>query len=284
MTTAAFFDECSMSMSALMDVKLLPDGNPPLKAPPGLLLPKLKLHEVSEASTCSRETSLSSGELSPWSCRSADNTPRYERRDQTIIILDWDDTILPTTVCRDGEEHTSSVDLSQALEPLAAEAVALFRRASELADKVVIVTNAGEGWVEWSCAEWLPNLLPALGNIEIVSARSVWEPLGVSSPTAWKEHSFRGVIEHFYSQYPNQSWKNIICVGDSTYEHEALEQVVTVEQLSGRCKRSRAKSVKFMPQPSVDQLRSQLAMLCGSLGEIAFHDDDIFTAYLADFL
>jgi hypothetical protein len=198
------------------------------------------------------------------------------------MIFDWDDTVCPTTV---GSQHRDDgTNLAQACAPIAAEAIALLRRASELADKVVIVTNAGEGWVEWSCAEWLPELLPVIGNIEVVSARSTWEPLGVSSPTTWKERSFRDVIENFYSQYPNQSWKNIICVGDAPYEHDALERVVSVEQLAGRGKRVRAKSVKFMPQPSVDRLASELAMLRESLEEIVGHDDDIFTAYFADCL
>jgi hypothetical protein len=252
-----------------------------LRAPPGLSLPPLKLHQVSEASTCSQETTLSSGEVSPWSCQSAASTPRHDRRDQTIIIFDWDDTVCPTTVCSQqrGEEGSalSAEDLD--LEPVAAEAKALFRRASEVADKVVVVTNAGEGWVEWSCAEWLPELLPVLDSVEVVSARSTWEPRGVSSPTDWKENSFRDVIEEFYSQYPNQSWKNIICVGDAPYEHEALERVVSAD-LSG--KRCRAKSVKFMPQPSVERLASQLSMLRDSLEEIVWHDDDIFTAYYAE--
>lgn len=279
------------------------DNGAELKTPLPWRLSPLKLDSISAASTCSSTASQdpsvpSSGELSPCSCRSASTTPRHYLSDQTIIIFDWDDTLCPTTVCAqrvplgsdaDGSggggepspiSSSDADELAPVLADVAREAVALFTRASELADKVAVVTNAGEGWVEWSCTQWLPGLLPALQQVEVVSARSTWEPLGVASPTSWKERTFREIIERFYSRYPNQSWKNIVCVGDAPYEHEALGRVVGMEQNNARVKRCRTKSVKFMPQPSAECLVHELQMLREGLEEIVSQDQDMYHCYL----
>ena len=37
--------------------------------------------------------------MSPSSCKSADSAVDYHQPDQTIIILDWDDTLCPSTTC-----------------------------------------------------------------------------------------------------------------------------------------------------------------------------------------
>jgi hypothetical protein len=254
----------------------------------------LDLDTVSTASTVSEghaspSLNCDGGEYSPRaSSRASSCTPRYHRPDQTIIIFDWDDTLCPTTVCsqpRSGDGGLISdlerEELAPVLSELAREASALFARASEFADKVVVVTNAGEGWVEWSCAEWLPGLLPALKHVEVISARSIWEPQGYASPTCWKERTFRDVIDRFYSQYEQDIWKNIVCIGDAPYEHEALSRVTSLEEHSTRC---RSKSVKFMAQPTVERLSSELRMLRANLEEIVSHDDDMYMYYLADSL
>jgi hypothetical protein len=37
--------------------------------------------------------------------------------------------------------------------------------------KTYIITNAGEGWVEYSAKKFLPSLVQILNKIEIISAR-----------------------------------------------------------------------------------------------------------------
>lgn len=42
--------------------------------------------------------------------------------------------------------------------------------------KTFIITNAAEGWVEYSAQRYLPSLVPILEKIPIISARSRYQP------------------------------------------------------------------------------------------------------------
>jgi len=215
----------------------------------------------------------------PLSCKSTDSSVEYHKPNQTIIILDWDDTMCPSTTCM--RHHGLSVlgdppegSVAQALEELTRECKSLLEQALQLAEKVVIVTNAEEGWIELSCKAWLPGLQSSLEKAEVVSARSTWEPRGVTSPAGWKSRAFEDVVDRFYSQYLHQSWKNIISIGDAPHEREALSRVVRSAPV-GRGKRCRSKSVKFVLRPSIEQLTREIHMLRESLKEIVCHDDDL---------
>ncbi|CAE8592656.1 unnamed protein product, partial [Polarella glacialis] len=66
-------------------------------------------------------------DLTPLSCKSTDSSAEYHEPNQTIIILDWDDTICPSTTCM--RQHGLSVlgapptgAVAEALEELAKEA------------------------------------------------------------------------------------------------------------------------------------------------------------------
>jgi len=272
----------------------------PMRAPPGLELPEVDLKANIETLASSLSTTAS-GCVSPTSTLEHYDFAEYSS-DQTIIIFDWDDTICPTTTCGQRVPLGSDADgnvggsapspassselahMSPALSDVVDEARRLLERASELADRVVIVTNAGEGWVEWSCNEWLPGLLATLDNIEIFSARSQWEPLGIASPTSWKELTFRQILLEFGGQLPYQSTKNIICVGDAPYEHEALTRVVNSEELFQDTRTCKCKNVKFMAQPSAESLAREMQMLRENLGIIVAEDQDVYQVYVTETL
>mmetsp|Transcript_27978 Transcript_27978/g.80317 ORF Transcript_27978/g.80317 Transcript_27978/m.80317 type:complete len:297 (+) Transcript_27978:122-1012(+) len=230
-------------------------------------------------------------DITPLSCRSTTSTGSsslYHQPNQTIIILDWDDTMCPSTTCM--RHHGLSVlgdppvgKVARALEELTKEVAALLDHALQLAEKVVIVTNAEEGWVDLSCKAWLPGLLGALEKAEVASARSRWEPRGVASPAGWKAKTFEDVIDKFYSRYAHQSWKNIISIGDAPHEREALSRVVRWAPIP-RGKRCRSKSVKFVLRPSIEQLTREIQMLRESLREIVLHDDDLDLHFSAESL
>lgn len=243
--------------------------------------PYLEIDTLSESEVSPRFSDRKiSLDVTPLSCKSADsNCNEYHQPNQTIIIFDWDDTLCPSTTCM--RHHGLSVlgdppegEVARALEVLGEEVQRVLEQASQLADKVVIVTNAEEGWVDLSCKAWLPGLLPILETCEVASARSTWEPRGVLSPAGWKARTFEDVIDKFYSRYSNQSWKNIISIGDAPHEREALSRVVRWAPISNG-KKCRSKSVKFVLRPSIDQLTRELQMLRESLSVIVWHDDDL---------
>lgn len=227
-------------------------------------------------------------DLTPLSCKSTGSAAEYHQPNQTIIILDWDDTMCPSTACM--RHHGLSVlgdppegEVARGLHDLSLEALALLEQAAELAEKVIIVTNAEEGWVDLSCKAWLPELGPSLEKADVVSARSNWEPRGIASPAGWKARAFEDAIDSFYSSYPNQSWKNIISIGDAPHEREALSRVVRWAP-GGQGKRCRSKSVKLVLRPSIEQLTRELQMLRESLKEIVLHDDDLDLHFSAESL
>lgn len=227
-------------------------------------------------------------DLTPLSCKSTDSSMEYAHPNQTVIIFDWDDTICPSTTCM--RQHGLSVmgerptgELEARLEALAQEARILLEVAFTLADKVVVVTNAEEGWVDLSCRAWLPSLLDTVAKCEVASARSQFEPTGVTSPAGWKTRAFENVIDRFYQRYPNQSWKNIISIGDAPHEREALARVVRLAPLF-RGKRCRSKSIKFVLRPTIEQLCREMQMLRESLREIVLHDDDLDLHFCAETL
>jgi len=42
--------------------------------------------------------------------------------------------------------------------------------------KTFIITNAAEGWVQFSAAKFMPSIVPILDKITIISARTKYEP------------------------------------------------------------------------------------------------------------
>jgi len=56
--------------------------------------------------------------------------------------------------------------------------------------KVYIITNAAEGWVEFSCQKFFPTVIPVLENITIISARSRFESIFPCDVPKWKINAF----------------------------------------------------------------------------------------------
>jgi hypothetical protein len=56
--------------------------------------------------------------------------------------------------------------------------------------KTFIITNAAEGWVEYSAERYMPSLLPVLEKITIISARTRYEPHFPNDFTKWKLYAF----------------------------------------------------------------------------------------------
>merc|ERR1712087_840288 len=85
-----------------------------------------------------------------------------ETADGTLIIFDWDDTILPTTwLMAQGLQVGSQPGAEQhdCLRAVAASASNAMRAAKQLG-KVVVVTMADAGWVELTGTHFLPLLAP----------------------------------------------------------------------------------------------------------------------------
>lgn len=110
-----------------------------------------------------------------------------ERRQETVIIFDWDDTFFPNTwfAARRLEftqlfELPAASQTSPLLPQLPQERRQLRKiersgskllRAAVCLGSVVLVTNAAHGWIEETCCKFLPGLWPLVSRVRRVSAR-----------------------------------------------------------------------------------------------------------------
>lgn len=178
--------------------------------------------------------------------------PREERPRQhcTLIIFDWDDTLLCTSAA-----ISRSPPNQLELDRLAEAATKVLSLAKTLGT-VMIITNALEGWVQHSCRKYLPGLLPCLEDLEIVSAREKFEDRFPNDPTQWKVEAFCEVKEN------SQVIANLVAVGDSSAEMEALHAMAKLYHISY------TKTLKFKAKPSCVELQQELDLVASKLDTI----------------
>lgn len=185
---------------------------------------------------------------------------------QTTAILDWDDTICPSTYLaslglRVDDPGSLPLSLQNQLEMLEVAVINIVREALRFG-KVVVITNAEAGWVELSGRRFLPRVVHFLAShdIKIVSARTSFESDYPDAPSSWKMAAFSQEVA---CMFPNDDELNVLVLGDSMSERDAAHA------LSNRLPNSRVKTVKFVERPSIDQLMRQVQLVAQSLPDLA---------------
>jgi len=131
------------------------------------------------------------------------------------------------------------------------EANAVLAVASELGE-TMIVTNGNGTWVEDSSHRFVPDLVPRLQSMEVISARADWEHVHPGDPFKWKIAAFRQIIERRSSDED----LNLVVIGDSPAEMQAAHSAAAAFQ--GQIV---VKTLKFREAPSCQQLVGQLRKL-----------------------
>jgi len=131
---------------------------------------------------------------------------------KNIIILDWDDTLFPTTWVNMNKLKLDKTNITT-FSNLDSLLIKLFNNLKKLGD-VIIITNAMIIWIN-TCLKVLPKTKAILNkyNIGIISAREDYRKV-TNDPTEWKIRSFKQNI--------NKKYTNIISIGDSLSEYMAL--------------------------------------------------------------
>eukprot|EP00929_Paragymnodinium_shiwhaense_P097270 TRINITY_DN5900_c0_g1_i1.p1 TRINITY_DN5900_c0_g1~~TRINITY_DN5900_c0_g1_i1.p1 ORF type:complete len:345 (-),score=46.92 TRINITY_DN5900_c0_g1_i1:114-1079(-) len=240
----------------------------------------------------------------------------YFKPEQTIILFDWDDTLCPSNWIRENRPTLSFFKpcppddrFLKPLKELEVHVEATLKLAMKLG-KVVIVTNAMDPWVETSCKNFLPSLMPLVEQLPIIYARSVYEGHTLDSPKAaaagknmpgmytasgqnklvnhnarmalqndallpqrWKEFVFDIEITGFYSRYDHQSWKNVISIGDSVFERDAVRRVVL--NRPNPTKKCRTKTAKFLDEPTIEELIAQVKIIHDAMSMMVQYDGNL---------
>jgi hypothetical protein len=196
----------------------------------------------------------------------------YPAMDNTVIIFDWDDTLLASSFLSGKGyrlettlERTPEIDTQ--LKDLETSVVAVLKLASSFGH-VHIVTNAETGWVQLSAQKFIPAVVPLLDKVKVVSARSTYESSFPDCPLKWKFYAFQEKLSKTFA--PDlKSEKNVISFGDSHVEREAVRAVTK------GFSNTRTKSVKFAERPSMEQLRRQIELVTNCFHYIIQHDGDL---------
>jgi len=199
--------------------------------------------------------------------------PQPPTTTETIVFLDWDDTLLCSSVLS-GAGIGLNTDLSTL--PQADELLRQLDELSTLIIKVLnkartygevhIVTNGETGWVQMSANNFVPRVVPHLEHVHILSARSTFEKKYPDNPMQWKFHAFKRCLADLYAQ---NCFKNVLSFGDSHAEREAIRAVTK------NLPYTRTKSIKFAERPSIEQLQRQLELVSKCFEYISDHEENL---------
>jgi hypothetical protein len=186
-----------------------------------------------------------------------------------LLLLDWDDTVLPTTWIAErtsGARQLLNADspcrpaLREQCAALDAKAAELCRRTVERGGIVVILTAATRKWVEQTAAICLPRVHACLTQDAclVVSAQEIWRARGdvtEENPGAWKVHAARLMADHLADCAPRQY--SIVGAGDRPHDETAARALVSGLHRRELCGSFRWRSMDT-PRPSPEDLAAFL--------------------------
>eukprot|EP01051_Picozoa_sp_SAG22_P004559 SAG22_NODE_247_length_13918_cov_7.885375_3_plen_224_part_00 len=188
-------------------------------------------------------------------------------------MLDWDDTLLPTTQLTDnyGDFITGGAALpKQVVDQLAALQATTINFLAECTalGHVTVITNAMNGWVNLSGRLFVPDVLQTLHDhgIEVIYAREKHGDLGDAEE--WKMSAFAGLVESMSDEIPVQRM-HLVSIGDSVFERNAAHYASSEYAIGS------VKTVKLIDPwegPTIPQLTNQLQFLTGAMREAVLQD------------
>lgn len=247
----------------------------------------------SDCSTTADSNSADSGS----ECDSSPRSPAVAELNleaSTVIMLDWDDTLLPTTSIRNRPStmsRTNRLDLDAKLRRHAAQ-VELVLRAARSVAHVSIVTLSKRGWVPKSAGLYLPGLdIQALlreldvtvyyaqedsDNCPGALAAEDWTSLKRSAMARCLDDWLAaGVFRKCNLDGTSPDFVSVVSVGDSVAEQQAAMSLTGSAAGVVPDKQLLCKTLKLMDQPTLEQLGEELLLLPALLRTVAACDTDV---------
>jgi hypothetical protein len=175
--------------------------------------------------------------------------------DNTLFILDWDDTLFPTSwTTKNNVDIINAESRDRYIEHFKTldRALSTFLKNIKQYGKVIIVTNAMTEWVKVSSIV-LPDTYHVLRGINIVSAKNLFSDQ-TKDVMEWKKRTFKLIID---KEFEDKKLMNVISAGDMHYEHHAL---VSLTQ-SYFDKIKYLKSFRLIKNPTYDELLEEIELL-----------------------
>jgi hypothetical protein len=222
-----------------------------------------------------------------------------------VIIFDWDDTLMCSSAIKEATPPSDAElhQLGKAVSEVLLKAIELGRTA--------IVTNANLSWVRASASLFLPEVLPVLQFIQIMSARQSYEERWPGDFDKWKVEAFRDVVAGRLAEVSmgindmsdalaeecdvHASWKvlgcdfpvipadifgedglNLVVLGDSMIEMRAGSALGTSASSRLWMSSTIVKRVKFKATPTVQDLLGQLQVVAQHLQSVVDEDRNLY--------
>ena len=185
-----------------------------------------------------------------------------------IFILDWDDTLFPTTwvkrnnIKKFDEYNLYFLELDNTLYKL-------LEKMNNIGH-IYIVSNATQQWIK-NGLKVLPviNAFIDKHNIDIISARDIYTNKNVA-PNDWKTLIFRNIININVNDYLNKNtntYLNIVSLGDADFEYNAL--IETHKHLNYLDVRKYfLKNIRFIEYPTFNSLIEQIDLVSKNIVQI----------------
>ena len=171
----------------------------------------------------------------------------------SLIIFDWDDTLFCTSqIAKNNCLNQNQISKIQKNKILKLEnEVKKILQNSIKNGETYIITNSEPGWVEFSCKKFFPSIIDLLDQINIISARGLYENQCPNDSYMWKMNTFNDIV----NLYDQNLLSNIICIGDSFLEIQAGKN------LSNQFKNVFIKTIKFKEEPTIDELIMEIKLV-----------------------
>lgn len=239
----------------------------------------------------------------------------WRRSDNVMLLLDWDDTLLPSTWMmskswfrrwvRDeaaGRDVLQMADVDR-LKLAELDVIACdFLWAASHSGRVCCVTLARRPWQERSMRAFMPKLAELWKelNVEVHYASEFY----VETPSrhgAWcqrpceatqleqvihelqircdqKRRAMKRVLNRFYRD--TDSWCNVVSIGDGPAERFALQELAFHwRQPRNAEQRFRVKTIQLLEEPDIDHLQVQLQVLQAWIPAVVSLDQDFDTSF-----
>lgn len=202
---------------------------------------------------------------------------------RTVVILDWDDTLCPSTwLDLHGlvpETHMDSIavpcPMLHELDQVSSQVNALLTKATSYGP-VFIVTAAERGWVELSARLFLPNVTSSLEreDVHVISARTWYESkygLGGNAQD-WKHELVSVIAEECFANGPASRMNpmdgqfHLVSIGDSIVERDACHAAARTTPFT------LAKTLKFVVKPTLVEMVHQLEVAVNAFDHLCHAD------------
>lgn len=188
-----------------------------------------------------------------------------------IIIIDWDDTLFPTSWLNKNDiklnDENVKVTYKIYFQELDKSIKNLLKSYSQIST-IYIVTNASMKWILASL-----NTLPLTRkfimkeNIRIISSRDLYSKENVKT-AKWKLNTYENIVnndlKNIFAIKNKEIMLNIISMGDAVYEYIALinlHDILTDKINNKKNINFYLKNIRFKSQPNFDFIIEQIDLV-----------------------